>query len=162
MKAELHRAYLSIGSNIQPEHYLPKAVALLAEYGHVQSVSQVWESHAVGSDGPNFLNACLLFLSSLEAQQLKEEVIRDIEARLGRVRGPDKFAPRTVDLDIVLFDGQTLELRHWQSPFVLVPLAELVPDFQHPLTAERIDRVAQQVRLDTWIVPRPDIKISSE
>lgn len=160
--AELHQVYLSIGSNIQPEIHLPRAAALLAEYGQVQAVSRAWESHAVGSDGPNFLNACLLFLTSLEARELKERAIRDIEARLGRVRSSDKYAPRTVDLDIVLFDGQTLDPGHWQSAFVLVPFAELAPDFQHPLTGERLAEVAQRVRRQTWIVPRPEIRISSK
>ena len=60
----MHQVYLSLGSNIQPEVNLPRAVELLQEYGKFIKVSRAWESEAVGSDGPNFLNACVLFTDS--------------------------------------------------------------------------------------------------
>ena len=87
---ELHQVYLSIGSNIEPEANIPKAVQILREYGQVQGISSIWESEAVGSDGPNFLNLCVLFLNPLQPVELKEQVIRQIESKLGRVRHADK------------------------------------------------------------------------
>ena len=89
---DLHHAYLSLGSNIKPEVHLPKAIQMLKDYGQVKAVSQVWESHAVGTDGPDFLNACVLFLSHLQPNDLKQQIIRPIEASLGRVRHADKNA----------------------------------------------------------------------
>lgn len=154
---ELHEAYLNLGSNIEPERHLPQAIRLLRGYGQVQAVSRAWESHAYGSDGPNFLNACLLFLTPLEARELKEQVIRPIESALGRVRSADKFAPRTMDIDIVLFDGEIYSGDFWSNAFVVVPLADLLPDFHHPLNYETLAQVAKHMRRQTWIVARPEV-----
>jgi len=157
---DLHHVYLSLGSNIKPEVHLPKAIQMLKDYGQVQAVSQAWENHAVGSDGPDFLNACVLFLSKLEPYDLKEQIIRPIEAKLGRVRYADKNAPRTIDLDIVLFDETPLNIEFWNYAFVVVPLAELIPDFVHPVRGEKLSRVAEQLQSQVWIVPRQELTIS--
>ena len=84
---DLHKAYLNIGSNIEPERHLREAIRLLRERGQVKAISNVWQSHAYGSNGPDFLNACILFLTSLDDRDLKEQIIHPIEAELGRVRG---------------------------------------------------------------------------
>jgi 2-amino-4-hydroxy-6-hydroxymethyldihydropteridine diphosphokinase len=154
---ELHEAYLNIGSNIEPRRNLPRAIRLLRRYGQVKAISNAWESHAFGSNGPNFLNACLLLLTSLDARKLKEQVIRPVEAELGRVRGPDKYAPRTIDIDIVLFDDEPFGWEFWSNAFVVVPLADLLPDFHHPLNYEKLAQVAAHMRRQTWIEARPDV-----
>jgi len=158
--SNLHQAYLSLGSNIRPEDHLPRAVQLLKEYGEVKAVSRAWESRAVGSEGPNFLNLCVLILSDLQPYDLKEQIIRPIEARLGRIRSADKNAPRTIDLDIVLFDEQPLNIEFWAYAFVVVPLAELIPDFVHPVRRERFSKVAEQLQRQVWIVPHWEPSIS--
>lgn len=149
---ELHRAYLSLGSNIDAKNNLPKAIELLREAGKVVAVSSVWETQSVGFDGPNFLNACVLFLTHLQPVELKEEIIRPIEAKLGRIRSSEKNAPRTIDIDIVLFDETPLNTEFWDYAFVIVPLAELIPDFAHPVGGEKLFRVAGQVSV--WIKKR--------
>jgi len=158
---DLHYAYLSLGSNIDPKIHLPKAIQMLKDYGQVQAVSHAWENHAVGSaGGPDFLNACVLFLSNLQPYDLKEQIIRPIEAKLGRVRFADKNAPRTIDLDIVLFDETPFNIEFWAYAFVVVPLAELIPDFVHPISGEKLSRVAEQLQSQVWIVRRNDMLIS--
>ncbi|MDP2777999.1 MAG: 2-amino-4-hydroxy-6-hydroxymethyldihydropteridine diphosphokinase [Anaerolineales bacterium] len=157
---DLHQAYLSLGSNIEAESHLPKAVHLLREVGKIVSVSRVWESESIGFEGPNFLNACVLFLTRLQPVELKEQVIRPIEAKLGRIRNAEKNAPRTIDIDIVLFDEQPLNTDFWDYAFVTVPLAELTPDFQHPVRHKNLSRVAEQLVGQVWIAPRPDVVIS--
>ena len=154
---ELHEAYLNIGSNIEPEHHLWEAIRLLREHGQVEAVSNAWASHAFGSNGPDFLNACVLFLTPLMPHDLKQQVIRPIEARLGRVRGADKFAPRTIDIDIILFDEEPFGGEFWSNAFVVVPLADLLPDFHHPFNYEKLAQVAEHMRRQTWIVARPDV-----
>jgi 2-amino-4-hydroxy-6-hydroxymethyldihydropteridine diphosphokinase len=154
---ELHEAYLNLGSNIAPEYNLPQAVRLLRERGQVQASSNAWESHAFGSDGPDFLNACILFKTPLSARELKEQVIRPIEAALGRVRSADKYAPRSIDIDIILFDEEPFGGEFWSNAFVVVPLAELLPDFQHPSNYETLAQVAEHMRRQTWIVARPEV-----
>jgi 2-amino-4-hydroxy-6-hydroxymethyldihydropteridine diphosphokinase len=159
--SELHQAYLSIGSNIRPEIHLPKAIQLLGDYGEVKAISSVWQSHAVGSDGPDFLNLCVLFATDVQPYDLKEQIIRPIESRLGRVRYTDKNAPRTIDLDIVLFDDKPLNVDFWDYAFVVVPLAELIPDFPHPLSGDKLSHVSEQVQGQVWIVKRDDVAIVS-
>ena len=156
---ELHQVYLSIGSNIEAEINLPKSIQLLREYGQVKEISSIWESEAVGSDGPNFLNLCILFLTELQPADLKERIIRPIESRLGRIRYADKNAPRTIDLDIVHFDNQPLNVEFWEYAFVVVPLAELLPDYQHPVRHEKLSRVSEQLQGQVWIVPRINLTI---
>ena len=158
---ELHRAYLSLGSNIEPETYLPKAIQSLRQYGEVWGISSIWESHAVGSEGPNFLNACVLFHTGLGAHDLKETAIRQIEAKLGRVRTADKNSPRTIDIDILLFDDEPLNIEFWDYAFVVLPLAELIPDFIHPVREGRLSQVAEHVKAQTWIVKREDVSLLS-
>lgn len=100
-KDQRHRACLLLGSNIQPEENLRRAVELLRQYFVVEKVSAAWETPAVGSDGPDFLNAAVVIHTSLDPWQLKERFLRPLEAQLGRVRTADKNAPRTIDIDIV-------------------------------------------------------------
>ncbi len=157
---EQHQAYLSLGSNIRPEFYLPRAIERLKQYGQVTAISSVWETLAVGSDGPNFLNACVCFVGKYATPtELKEKVIRPIEAALGRVRGADKYAPRTIDLDIVLFDGEPINIPFWGYAFVVVPLAELLPEISHPVQKGVLQEVARQMQMETWIQKRhlPDL-----
>ena len=151
----LHRVFLSLGSNVQPEIYLPKAIDQLREYGQIEKISSVWESHAVGANGPNFLNACLLFSTSIVPENLKEQVIHPIEAKLGRVRSENKNAPRTIDIDIVMADGDPVNLEFWNYAFIVVPMAELAPDFPHPITHEKLIDAAKLSRTQTWIIQHP-------
>ena len=155
--SELHKAYLNLGSNIQPELNLVKAVQLLSEYGEVHKISSVWESKPVGGPGPNYLNASLLFISPQMKLELKEQVIYSIEARLGRKRTEDKYIPRTIDIDIILFDNQPYNDRFWEAAFVIVPLAEIYPEYRNPTTGEQITHIAARFRQKVWIKERPEL-----
>lgn len=157
--SELHKAYLNLGSNIQPETNLVKAVQLLQEKGEVQDISNAWESEAVGMDSPNYLNACLLFISPHDQLQLIERIIRPLEAQLGRKRGENKYAPRTIDIDIILFDEVLPNLKAWKYPFVLIPLSEIYPDYQNPVTKENIKQSANRLRSKVWMKLRPEVLI---
>lgn len=126
----------------------------------VVTVSGIWESESVGFDGPNFLNACVLFLTPYQPVELKEKIIRPIEAKLGRIRSVEKNAPRTIDIDIVLFDERPLNTDFWEYAFVVVPLAELMPDFEHPARREKLFRIAAECQGQVWIVKRDDVILS--
>ena len=152
-----HSVYLSIGSNIEPEANLPKAIRMLSQYGQVESVSEAWESHAVGSNGPNFLNASVKLRTEIEPSQLKERLARPIEDALGRVRSEDKNAARPIDVDVMMVDGEAFNVDRWDSAFVLLPIAELAPDAEHPVTHERLRDAAERARAMTWIVQRPGL-----
>jgi 2-amino-4-hydroxy-6-hydroxymethyldihydropteridine diphosphokinase len=153
----VHQAYLSLGSNIQPEVHLPKAIELLLEYGEVHKISSAWESEAVGSAGPNFLNACILFITPLSYPEMKEKVIHPIETKLGRKRSADKFAPRTIDIDIVVFDEKPCNDKFWKQAFVVVPLTEIYPNYQNPIAQESIAETSTRLRQKVWMETRPEV-----
>lgn len=152
-----HRVFLSLGSNIRPEENLPQAVALLRQYGEIRAVSTVWETHAMGSEGPNFLNACVLFITPLSLAEIKQQVIQPVESVLGRVRLPDKNAPRTIDIDVIMIDDAPVNLQQWDMAFIIVPLAELAPRMRHPHSGEELVEIARRMQNTTWIIKRPDV-----
>jgi 2-amino-4-hydroxy-6-hydroxymethyldihydropteridine diphosphokinase len=159
MTQVMHRVCLLLGSNIQPEKNIPLAVDLLRKQLTILQASSVWESKAVGSDGANILNAALLVLTSLEAEILKKQVLRPLEAQLGRVRTNDKNAPRTIDLDILFFDQQLLDQNLWQYAYRAVPMAEILPDYQSE-TGEHLKDAALRLARTTPIWVRDDVSLS--
>jgi 2-amino-4-hydroxy-6-hydroxymethyldihydropteridine diphosphokinase len=153
----MHNVYLNLGSNIEPEKNIPQAIQLLRQVTNVVSVSSIWETESVGYDAANFLNVCVLIHSELSANELKEKFFRPIEMQLGRVRNGIKNAPRTIDIDIVLFDETPDNLSTWNYAFVFVPLAELLPDFQHPTFQQKLSALTQQNQV--WILKREDVNL---
>jgi 2-amino-4-hydroxy-6-hydroxymethyldihydropteridine diphosphokinase len=148
-----NRVLVSLGSNINPEHNLKAAVQRLASRFRLQAVSPVYETTPVGkTDQPDFMNAAALVETDLDAVELKQ-ALQAIEQELGRVRTDDKNAPRTIDLDISLFNDQALEvgsrripdpdiLRH---PHIARPLADLAPQLRHPETGQTLQAIAQEL-----------------
>lgn len=155
--SESHTTYLSLGSNIQPEINLVRGIQLLQEHGSISSISNAWESKSVGAEGPNYLNACVSYITLLDWADLKEHIILPIELQLGRKRGENKFAPRTMDIDIILFDGKSCDDKSWEKAFVVVPLAEIYPSYQNPLRHESIQETAARLRRQIWMESRPQV-----
>jgi 2-amino-4-hydroxy-6-hydroxymethyldihydropteridine diphosphokinase len=155
--SDLYPAFLSLGSNIQPESNLVRALGLLQNYGRLEKISNAWESESVGAEGPNYLNACVLLVTPLRRLELKEHALLPIETGLGRRRSADKFAPRTIDIDIVVFDGKSCDDKYWEQAFVVIPLAEIHPEFQNPITRERIAQTATRLRQQVWMETRPEV-----
>ena len=155
--SESHLAYLSLGSNIRPATNLVKSIDLLQKYGKLEKISNAWESESVGAEGPNYLNACVLLVTPLEQSELKEQALLPIEIDLGRRRSVDRFAPRTIDIDIVVFDGKPCDHKYWEQAFVVVPLAEIYPQYQNPLTQETITQTATRLRQKVWLETRPEV-----
>jgi 2-amino-4-hydroxy-6-hydroxymethyldihydropteridine diphosphokinase len=166
-----NRAYLSLGSNIGAERNLPAAVRELANFGNVLAVSRAWESPPLGSNSPvakNFLNAAVLLQTQLSAQAVCDEVVTAIEQRLGRVRDPrDKNAPRTIDVDLSLFNDEILTIGHRTIPdpeilaraFVAIPLAEVDPDYLHPVARRRLKEIADVLAARQQLWQRDDVAL---
>ena len=155
--SETHLAYLSLGSNIDPETNLIRAFDLLEGTGALEKISSAWESESVGVEGPNYLNACVSFAIRLSPTRLKEQVLLPIELELGRRRNADRFAPRTIDIDIVIFDDRSCDDKYWEQAFVVIPLAEIYPDYQNPLRPETILETATRLRQSVWLEARPGV-----
>ena len=143
----MHTALLSLGSNLDPQQNLRAAAAALRErFGEV-AFSDVLHSPAVGFDGPDFLNAAAIVRTDLDVFAL-DAWLHELEAERGRVRGAQRFASRTLDIDIVFYDDLILapaQDSHLQLPrtelqyaFVLQPLAQIASDFRDPLSGRTL------------------------
>lgn len=140
-----NRLYLGLGSNILPEKNIPAALELLKKHGTLVSQSSLWKSPAVGSAGPDFLNAVVLFLTQLSPDEFKTNVIRKIEADLDRKRGVDKNAPRTIDIDILIVNDEVVDDDVWESPHIIMPLAEIHPELYHPISGKKIADISHNL-----------------
>jgi len=159
MKTATHQACLLLGSNIEPEQNIPRAVLLLQEMLTILKVSSIWESASVDCCYPDFLNMAVLVSTSLDAPQLKVQVLRPLEAQMGRVRTDDKNASRPIDFDIILFDGKLLDPDLWQHVHRAAPVAELFPDL-HSETGESLKDVVNVLAQSTPIQIRTDISVT--
>ena len=159
MSTVIHQACLLIGSNIEPEQNIPRAVVLLRENLTILQVSSIWESASVDCCYPDYLNMALSVSTSLDAKQLKEQMLRPLEAQMGRVRTEDKNASRPIDFDIILFDGVLLDPALWQHAHRAIPVAELFPDY-HSKDGDSLKDVAMRLAQSTPVQMRKDISIS--
>lgn len=129
MKEKLHSICVLLGSNIEAEKNLPQTISLLKKQVTIVQLSSVWESKAIGSDGPNFLNAAVLITSPLDASSFKTQILSPLENQMGRLRTLDKNSPRTIDLDIIIFDMNVLDQNLWRYAHCAVPVSEIFPDY---------------------------------
>ncbi len=156
-----HQAYISLGSNIEPRQNLVRAVQMLREAVTVNAISTVWETAAVGSAGPRFLNATAWISTEHNVEVLKERILRSIEAKLGRVRSKDKYAPRTIDLDILVFDEKVLDANLWERDFLAIPTSELRPDLLDVQSGRNLGEIAQILKPRSSAVALPDLDLNS-
>lgn len=160
--AAIHQAYISLGSNINPRENMLQAMKRLRQMVTVNAFSTIWETDAVGSEGPRFLNAAAWISTNLTSDALKSQVLAVIEQELGRVRTSDKNAPRTMDLDIIVFDEAILESNLWKRDFLAIPIAELRPDLEMPGEGITVNQVALGMRASSTAVPRLDLTIPDQ
>ena len=146
-------AYLGIGSNLGPrKKQLKRAIEEIASLPRTEvlNLSSIYETEPVGvKDQPWFLNLVAAIQTTLPPEELLIE-LQGIESRLGREKGR-RWGPRPIDLDILLYDYVILNSpglviphpRMHQRLFVLLPLAELVPQLTHPVLGKRIGQLAE-------------------
>lgn len=134
------RCWIGIGSNLERERAVVAAVAALRRAFGPLALSSVYETAAEGFDGPPFLNLVAGVDTSLSVGAVRAELAA-IEDANGRVRGAERFAPRTLDLDLLTWGGFVGDIDGYRLPrdeilrcaFVLGPLAEAAPHERHPL-----------------------------
>ncbi len=145
------RVWVSVGSNIERERHIRAALAdLRSSFGEL-AVSPVYETQAVGFDGDAFFNLVVGFDTEMRPAAL-HRLMREIEARHGRERSGEKFASRTLDLDLLTYGDAVTEEGGKALPrdeilryaFVLAPLADVAADEVHPRLGETYQRLWQR------------------
>lgn len=165
-----------LGSNIDKEINLPKAIEKLQTVPefNVEAISSTYETSPIGRDGQEteqsaFYNAAILLQTTLPIADLRD-TLRDIESDLGRVRvANDKFAARTIDIDIAFYGQESVEIEGnvfpdldiTRSSYLAVPLADVAPTWVHPATGQTLralaDKLEQGTETPILKVDKPDI-----
>ena len=146
--------YISFGSNKGHRLYaLQQAIyAIGSQVGDIQAISSVYETAALGFDGEDFLNMCIGVTTSLPPDQLMDTLIR-IEEKMGRIRDPEAgYQSRVIDLDILYYGDQVIQTDSVTIPhpeinnrlFVLKPLADIAPQFYHPVRGKDTRNMLQE------------------
>jgi len=141
-----------VGSNIDPEDHIPRALRALKRNVRVTASSTFYLTFPIGKrDDPQFYNGVWQLETALSPRKLKFGILRAIEEQQGRVRDGNPSRPREIDLDLILYDKLVLEEPDLQlpdpeirtRPFLALPLAELEPYLTLPGTTDTISRVAE-------------------
>ena len=163
------RVYLSIGSNIEKEKYIRHGVRQLAMRYATLTLSQVYESPAIGFEGDNFYNLVI----ALDTEDTLEQIsaaLAEIEQRNGRVRNGAHFEARTLDIDLLLYGDLVVsnKLHHIPRPeideyaCILRPLAEIAPDARHPKTGITYHEMWQRRAAKNDYLKRVDMNLSED
>ena len=138
-------AILLLGSNIQPRENLSRALKILRNLCKVSRTSDIYQTRAVGSPGPDFLNQAVIIHTDLNIAGIKDKIITPIELTLQRVRVEDKYAPRTIDVDLIMLNGEVLDQNLWNQYFAAKPVSDLAPNLLHPDTRKPLRQIAMQL-----------------
>ena len=159
----MHHIFLGLGSNLGDRlSYIDEALNLIEDNGvKIIKKSTVYETESWGvSTDRLFLN----LVCEIESDMAPFDLLRNllsIEKKLGRERGNERYADRTIDIDVLFYDCLVLESKELTIPhpeiekrrFVLVPLVEIAPDFIHPLLKTSLSEILEKCT-DTCIVKR--------
>lgn len=148
------RAFIGIGSNIEPAENVRAAIRALARQTRLVGISMVYLTDAVGhSEQPPYYNCVVEIETETSPAEIKYGLLRNIESNLGRRRTEDKYAARTIDLDLIVYDDLTIDAEGikipdpdiLERPFLAIPLFELAPDMVLPGYGVRISEVAAKL-----------------
>lgn len=138
------RVFVGVGSNVNREESLRSGLRMLRDAFGTLTISPVYESRAVGFAGDDFYNLVVAFDTDREPVEVAR-LLDEIETDYGRLRQAPRFAPRTLDLDLLLYDDLVTSEDNLRLPrddifryaFVLRPLADIAGGRRHPVTGQR-------------------------
>lgn len=148
----MNNAFLLIGGNLgNVAENLDSAIKRISQTcGEIVTLSSVYQTAAWGkTDQPDFLNQAIHLQTTLEPIELLQLLLQ-IEREMGRER-LEKFGPRIIDIDIIFYEQRILDLKDLTLPhpqmcnrrFVLAPLAEIAPHFNHPVLDRSISELLE-------------------
>lgn len=151
---KLQQVSIGIGSNINREQNIRKAVQYLTKFYQQIIVSPVYESEALGFNGPPFFNLVVSFLTN-DSLLTVQEHCKEIEQQFGKPNETEKYCSRTLDLDVLLYAERVQPAKPNGEPelpraevltsaFVLKPLADLHPLHVHPVQQDTFQNLWQQ------------------
>ena len=163
MDYSIVEAFIGVGSNIQPERNITDALARLSKRADIKVISTFYKTTPIlRKDQDDYLNGVWQISTSMSPEKLKFDVLRKIEQELHRNRESDKYASRTIDLDILLFGDLIIQEENLTIPdpdiykrsFIAFPLSELNPDLIIPDTKKPLVDLLSVLSKDDMI---PDI-----
>jgi 2-amino-4-hydroxy-6-hydroxymethyldihydropteridine diphosphokinase len=150
----LRTVILGLGSNLGDRvRYLERALEQLRRELRIERISSVYETQPVGlHTQPWFLNMVCLATTQMEPRALLDYV-QAVQTALGRERGGERYAPRTLDIDILAYDDRVIEEPDLEIPhprmveraFVLEPLAEIAPEWRHPVEGKTAKELLEEL-----------------
>lgn len=146
----MNKFYISVASNIEPESNIQAAVSRLRQFARIVSVSRCFVTDAIpspedepGTYYPYYVNCVVLLESTYDAKNFKRSVLQHLESALGRIRTKNKFASRTIDLDILLYNDEVISDEGIEVPdpdildrwFLLLGILDIDPEAALPTTS---------------------------
>lgn len=127
----MNRVVIGLGSNINPEQNIKRAIELLSTRFNTDARSEFTVTKPVGfEDQSDFINGAIALETDLELELL-EAVLAEIETGLGRKRGVNSFGPRTIDLDIVVWNGEIIDNDFYDRDFLRKAAIEVFPGLRY-------------------------------
>jgi len=126
----MNRVVIGVGSNIEPERFIAEAQKILAQEQTLLRCSRLVQTKPIGFlQQPDFLNSAFLVETNQEQEDFRN-YLKDLEKRLGRVKTKNKFGPRVIDLDILIWNDTLVDKDIYERTFVRNAVLELLPDFK--------------------------------
>ncbi|MEL6407172.1 MAG: 2-amino-4-hydroxy-6-hydroxymethyldihydropteridine diphosphokinase [Chloroflexota bacterium] len=159
------RAYISMGTNFHPDVNLERGVQGLAKSADLIAVSPVYSSPAektADDSVPDYWNAAVIVETARDARSFKFDVLKAIESEAGRDR--ENKHQVALDLDLIFFGNEVMDAQGMVLPendvllyrFVAQPLADIAPNFEHPITGNTLAHIAERLKSTGQILTRRD------
>lgn len=156
------RVFLGVGSNSDRERHILNGLIDINEHFNWVQRSRVYESEAVGFAGHAFYNLVVEVTTTLDVESVLEQC-KAIEKAHGRTHGGPKFSPRTLDIDVLLYDDLVRESEPQlpraeilENAFVLLPLADIAPMRRHPVNGKTYRALWQTYNRTQQLAPLKD------